>query len=184
MTGARPLPGVIAMLRPTLVDVPPMPSLPASTTMRRARMEDAEALAALLGRAYGSEAWDAARAEREIFGDVTVRATLVAETEGRLVATASLQVRPDAPERGLVRLVATDEDRRREGLARALVIAVLALAQQAGCREALLHTESDRLAAIALYRQLGFEPLADTRSKGPRMGDDTRLPSTRGPENQ
>src|SRR5262249_34961903 len=67
--------------------------------------------------------------------------------EGRLVATASLQVRPDVPECGWVRWVATDLDRRREGLARALVITVLAMAGQAGCREARLHTQTDRLAA-------------------------------------
>lgn len=153
------------MRRPTLLDVPPASSLPASTTIRRARVEDAAALAALLGRAYASERWDAAGTEREMFGDETVRATLVAETAGRLIATASLQVRRDAPERGLVRWVATEEDRRREGLARALVIGVLALAQQAGCREALLHTESDRLAAIALYLQLGFEPLVASEAE-------------------
>jgi len=40
-----------------------------------------------------------------------------------------------------------------------LVIGVLAMAGRAGCREARLHTETDRLAAIALYLQLGFEPL-------------------------
>src|SRR5690606_11795743 len=32
-------------------------------------------------------------------------------------------------------------------------------ADQAGCREACLHTETDRLAAIALYLQLEFEPI-------------------------
>jgi hypothetical protein len=57
------------------------------------------------------------------------RPTLVGvPAEGRLVATASLQVRPDVPECGWVRWVATDLDRRREGLARALVIGVLAMA--------------------------------------------------------
>lgn len=120
------------MRRPTLDVVPVMPSLPATLTLRRARVDDAAALAALLGRVYATSRWDVAETRRELFGDETVRATLVAETDGRLVATASLQVRPDAPERGLVRWVATEEDRRREGLGRALVIGVLALAQRAG----------------------------------------------------
>jgi N-acetylglutamate synthase-like GNAT family acetyltransferase len=53
---------------------------------------------------------------------------LVVAAEGRVVATAPLQVRPDVPECGWVRWVATDLDRRREGLARALVIGVLAMA--------------------------------------------------------
>src|SRR6202008_4182609 len=60
---------------------------------------------------------------------------------------------------GWVRWVATDPDRRREGLARALVIGVLAMAGQAGCREARLHTQPDGLVGIQFYLQLGFEPL-------------------------
>jgi mycothiol synthase len=153
-------PIAVAMRRPTLLGVPPMPVLARSLTVRRARVEDSGALAAVLGRAYPTESWGTAATERELFGDETVRATLVVEAEGRLVATASLQVRPDAPECGWLRWVATEQDRRREGLARALVIDVLAIAEQEGCREARLRTETDRVAAIALYLQLGFEPLA------------------------
>ncbi len=116
-------------------------------------------MAALLGRAYPTETWDVAGTEQELFGDETVRATLVVADEGRLIATASLQVHPDTPECGWVRWVATEEDRRRQGLARALVIGVLGIAEQAGCGEARLRTDTDRVAAIALYLQLGFEPL-------------------------
>jgi mycothiol synthase len=148
----------VTMRRPTLVDLPAMPILAAPLVVRRARAEEAGALAALLGRAFEAERWDAAGTERELFCDETVKATLVV-AEGRLVATASLQVRPDLPECGWVRWVATELDRRREGLARALVIGVLAMAGQAGCREARLRTTADRLTAIALYLRLGFEPL-------------------------
>jgi mycothiol synthase len=146
-------------MRRTLLGVPAMPILAAPLVVRCARVEEAGALAALLGRAFEAESWDAAGTERELFGDETVRATLVVATEGRLVATASFQVRPDVPQCGWVRWVATERDRRRQGLARALVTAVLAMAGQAGCREARLLTQTDRLAAISLYLQLGFEPL-------------------------
>jgi mycothiol synthase len=156
---ALAVPVDVTMRRPTLFGVPAMPILAAPLVVRRAQVEEAGALAALLGRAFEAESWDAAGTERELFCDETVRATLVVAAEGRLVATASLQVRPDVPECGWVRWVATDLDRRREGLARALVIGVLAMAGQAGCREARLHTQTDRLAAIPLYLQLGFEPL-------------------------
>jgi mycothiol synthase len=149
----------VTMRRPTLFDVPAMPILAAPLVIRRAQREEAEALAALLSRAYPTEAWDVAGTERELFRDETVRATLVVAANGRLVATASAQIRLDAPECGWVRWVATEQDRRREGLGRALVIAVLASAEQAGCREARLHTTTDRLAAIRLYLRLGFEPL-------------------------
>ena len=157
---ARAVPVNVAMRRPTLVGVPAMPILAAPLLVRRAHVAEAGALAALLGQAFEAETWDAAGTARELFGDETVKATLVVAAAGRLVATASLQVRPDVPECGWVRWVATDLDRRREGLARALVIGVLAMAVQAGCREARLHTQSDRLAAITLYLQLGFEALA------------------------
>ena len=156
---ALAVPVDVTMRRPTLFGVPAMPILAAPLVVRRAQVEEAGALAALLGRAFEAERWDAAGTERELFCDETVRATLVVAAEGRLVATASLQVRPDVPECGWVRWVATGQDRRREGLARALVIGVLAMAGQAGCREARLHTQTDRLAAIPLYLQLGFEPL-------------------------
>jgi GNAT superfamily N-acetyltransferase len=155
---ARAVPVNVMMRRPTLVGVPPMPSLAAPLLVRHAHVEEAGALAALLGQAFEAETWEAAGTERELFCDETVRATLVVAAGGRLVATASLQVRPDAPECGWVRWVATDLSRRREGLARALVIGVLAIAGQAGCREARLRTTTDRLAAIPLYLQLGFEP--------------------------
>ena len=156
---ALAVPVNVMMRRPTLFGVPAMPILAAPLLVRRAHVEEAGALAALLGRAYPTETWDAAGTERELFCDETVRATLVVAAEGRLVATASLQVCPDAPECGWVRWVATEQDRRREGLARALVIGVLAMARQAGCREARLRTQTDPLAAIPLYLQLGFEPL-------------------------
>jgi N-acetylglutamate synthase-like GNAT family acetyltransferase len=149
----------VTMRRPTLFGVPAMPIPAAPLVVRRAQVEEVGALAALLGRAYPTEHWDAAGTERELFRDETVRATLVVAAEGRLVATASLQVRPDVPGCGWVRWVATEIDRRREGLARALVIGVLATAGQAGCREARLRTTTDRVAAIPLYLQLGFEPL-------------------------
>jgi len=152
----------LAMRRPTLEGVPARPTLAAPLALRGARVADAAALAALLGRAYEGEVWESAHVERELLGDPTVRETLVVASRERLIATASLQVRPDAPGCGWVRWVATDPDRRREGLARALVIGVLGIAARAGCREAHLDTRADRLAAIQLYLRLGFERLATT----------------------
>src|SRR3982751_1734779 len=107
---ARAVPIAVAMRRPTLLGVPAMPILTGSLMVRRAHVAEAGALAALLGRAYPTETWDAANTERELFGDETVRATLVVAAEGRLIATASLQVPPDAPECGWLRWVATDLD--------------------------------------------------------------------------
>jgi len=154
---ARPV--GVTMRHPAISSVRAIPILAPPLVVRQARVEEAGSLAALLGRAFVAETWTEVGTESELFGDETVRSTLVVTTEGRLVATTSLQVRPDVPECGWVRWVATESDRRREGLARALVIEVLAIAAQSGCREARLHTETDRLPAISMYLQLGFEPL-------------------------
>lgn len=153
------MPAEVTMRRPTLAGVPPLPQVAAPLEVRRARVEDAGALAAVLGAALEGETWDAAGVERELLGDPTVKAILVVAAGTRVVSTASLQVRPESPGSGWVRWVATDPARRRKGLARAMVIRVLALAAQAGCTDAYLDTRTDRLAAIALYLQLGFEPL-------------------------
>ena len=92
---ARAVPVNVMMRRPTLFGVPAMPILAAPLGARRAHVEEAGALATLLGQVFEAERWDAAGTERELFCDETVRATLVVAEEGRLVATASLQVRPD-----------------------------------------------------------------------------------------
>jgi GNAT superfamily N-acetyltransferase len=146
------------MLRPT-IDIPAMPALSSPLIVRQATVADAAALTALLGRAYPSEHWDTLSTEKELFHDETVKTTLVVSAEMRLVATASLQIRPDFEEFGQLRWVGTEQDRRREGLARALVIGVLAIARQEGCPEVRLHTTTDLSGAIALYLRLGFEPL-------------------------
>lgn len=149
----------VTMRWPTIHDVPEMPRLPAPLLIRRAQIGEAGPLAALLSRAFDAEHWDAAGTELELFCDETVKATLVVVAEERLVATVSLQVDTDVPKCGWVRWVATEKDWRRKGLARALVISALTVAAQVGCRETRLRTETDRLAAIAMYLQLGFEPL-------------------------
>jgi GNAT superfamily N-acetyltransferase len=172
---ARAVPVNVMMRRPTLFGVPALPILAAPLLVRRAQVQEAGALAALLGQAFEAETWEAAGTERELFCDETVRATLVVAAEGQLVATASLQVRPDVPQCGWVRWVATDLSRRREGLARAMVIGVLGMARQAGCREARLRTQTDPLAAIPLYLQLGFEPLVTGDGEREVWGRVTRL---------
>ena len=155
----RDVPVDVTMRRRTLVGVPAMPQVGEALEVRRARVEDARALASLLGSAFTDETWDASGVERELLRDPTVRAVLVVAAGRRLASTASLQVRPESPGSGWVRWVATDPSLRRKGLARAVVLGVLELAAQAGCMDAYLETRTDRLAAIALYMQLGFEPL-------------------------
>lgn len=51
----------------------------------------------------------------------------------------------------------TDPAQRRQGLARRLLLAMLAEASRLGARQAYLQVEADNGPAIALYRGLGFE---------------------------
>ena len=152
----------VTMRRPTLAGIPAIPRLAAPLALRCAHVGDTAALARLLGRAYAGEVWESAHVKREVLGDPTVRETLVVTSAERLIATASLQLRPDAPDCGWVRWVATDPDRRREGCANALVVSVLGMAARTGCRDARIATRTDRLAAVQLYLKLGFEPLVTT----------------------
>jgi GNAT superfamily N-acetyltransferase len=175
---ALAVPIAVAMRRPTLVGIPAMPILPASLVIRRARIEEAGPLAALLGRAYPTETWNVAGTERELFGNATVMATLVVASDERLIATASLQVHLDAPESGWVRWVATEEDRRREGLGRAVVISVLTLAQQAGCREARSYRDrsvgGDRVVSAVRVRAT-----CEERSRTRRLGASDHIATCR-----
>jgi mycothiol synthase len=152
----------VRMRRATLDAIPIAPLLAAPLAVRNARAEDAAELATLLGRALEGEIWDEGGVDREVLSDATVKRTLVVCSGARLLATASFQMREDTPGSGWVRWVGTDPERRREGLARALVIGVLGLAARAGCRDVRLSTRTDRLAAIRLYTELGFEPLLRT----------------------
>ncbi len=146
-------------------------SLPASTAppaplaIRPARIEEAAELATLLGRAFPSETWETAGTREELFGDPTVQNTWVICEGDQLQATASLQIRADDPGIGWLRWVATDSSRRRQGLARVLVIQALNAAARSNCRAVRLHTETDRHGAIALYLQLGFEPFVESESE-------------------
>jgi ribosomal protein S18 acetylase RimI-like enzyme len=52
--------------------------------------------------------------------------------------------------------IATDPERRREGLGSAVMRTLLAASQVQGAERALLEVEKDNPAALALYRKLGF----------------------------
>lgn len=158
------MPEQIAMRRST-AGVPDVPALSVPLVLRRALEEESSELAALLGRAYPDEIWDPAETKQALFYDESVRAPLVVVADGRLLATASLQVTADSPEIGRLRWVATEVDCRREGLAQALVISVLNIAADISCKEVHLKTTTNLLGAIALYLKLGFEPLIETEDE-------------------
>ena len=78
---------------------------------------------------------------------------VVAEEDGRLVATAALEVYGSE---ALLRSVAVAESQRRTGLGGQIVQAILDLAQQQGIGEVYLLTET----AAAYFPRFGFQPIA------------------------
>jgi amino-acid N-acetyltransferase len=78
---------------------------------------------------------------------------VVAEKDGRVVATAALELYGSE---ALLRSVAVAESQRRTGLGRQLVQAILELAHQRGIGEVYLLTET----AVAYFPRFGFQPIA------------------------
>jgi ribosomal protein S18 acetylase RimI-like enzyme len=91
---------------------------------------------------------------------------------GRVVGSVSTQ--PAAARSGswLVANVAVHPDFRRHGIALALMRATLDLVRAQGANEAILQVDDDNLAAVSLYRQLGFGRVT-TRTNWVRAGYQT-----------
>ena len=68
------------------------------------------------------------------------------------MASAVIYLHPDKPANMWVNEVGVGDNFRRQGIGRALVSAVVELAQDLGCSEAWLGTEADNAPALALYR--------------------------------
>jgi len=133
--------------------------------IRRARPEDAPALAPLLEELGYPDDTERVRARLLSFAPDSTSFVLVAEDAGRLLGSASASVMPLLQEDGswcrLSALVVA-EDCRRAGVGRALVAEVEKLAHAAGCRyiEVTSGERSEREAAHAFYEALGLEQVS------------------------
>jgi ribosomal protein S18 acetylase RimI-like enzyme len=90
---------------------------------------------------------------------------LGARRDGKLVAMAGERMRP--PGLTEISAVCTDPAHRGQGLARALVRALMGRIQARGER-AFLHVAIDNVTAIQLYETLGFAPIRDIQVAGLR----------------
>lgn len=82
---------------------------------------------------------------------------VVAIDDGVVVGMASgvLYVHPDKPTELWINEVGVAASHRRAGIARAVVRKLLAIAREAGCREAWVLTDRDNEAAMRLYAATG-----------------------------
>ncbi len=92
--------------------------------------------------------------------------------DGRVVGSVSTQPAAARAKSWLVANVAVHPDFRRHGIALALMRATLDLVRGQGGLEAILQVDDDNLAAVALYRQLGFARVT-TRTNWVRAGYST-----------
>jgi ribosomal protein S18 acetylase RimI-like enzyme len=88
---------------------------------------------------------------------------------GRVVGSVSTQPSAASGHTWLVANVAVHPEFRRHGIALALMRATLDLVRSQGGLEAILQVDDDNLAAVSLYRQMGFTRVA-TRTNWVRAG--------------
>ena len=135
-------------------------SRPAKPTVRLARRDEAEALAALIREAFQTEA--------AVYGDIpplhetaadlettfdSGDVTLVAELDGALVGTVRGETRPDGTL--VVRRLAVLPHARGLGIGRALLVALEANYPYVNRFE--LFTGDQNSAALGLYESIGYE---------------------------
>ncbi|MEM9462369.1 MAG: ribosomal protein S18-alanine N-acetyltransferase [Myxococcota bacterium] len=117
---------------------------------RAATVADLPAIAALDADSFGNP-WSL-----EVYRQELVRpfARLwVAEADGRLEGSSCIWILGD--EAHLLR-IATDAQRRRRGLGRAMLGRILAHASATGCRRILLEVAAGNAPAVHLYEAAGF----------------------------
>ena len=149
----------LLMRRHNLEGLPPMTELPAGYTLREYREGDEDPLANVLRAAFADENWTPAQFRAKLVDAPDVTKTFVITEGARPVATTSVRLLPDRfPGSGYVHWVAVDPAFQGQRLGYILVLAALHEFARMGCKDAVLETDDNRLAAIKTYQNLGFQP--------------------------
>ncbi|MDQ2799236.1 MAG: GNAT family N-acetyltransferase [Armatimonadota bacterium] len=147
------------MRRSNLDDLPPLSGLPAGYALRLYRDEDLWPLADLLRAAFDDDGWTPEQVRAVLIEEPSVKTTFVIEHHGEPIATASARLMPERyPGSGYLHWVAAAPSHHGQGLGRIVSLAVLHEFVRLGCRGGVLETQDYRLAAIATYQKLGFNP--------------------------
>lgn len=156
-----PLPQ-LCMKRARLDDLPTI-ELPAGYSLRTSREGDGAHWARILREAFADDRFDEAAFEREMRANPSYRPErifFVCAPDGLPCATASAYRREDyGNDTGYLHYVAVCPAHAGRHLGAAASLAALWQMRAEGLQSAVLQTDDFRLAAIATYRRLGFEPL-------------------------
>ncbi|MFF1572780.1 ribosomal protein S18-alanine N-acetyltransferase [Leifsonia sp. NPDC058292] len=131
----------------------------AAWQLRRATIDDVEPIMELERSTFVSDAWSEESMRAEIAGEHGYY--LVAfepEQPERIDAYAGL-LAPRGAIEGDIQTIAVAPRARRNGLGRALMLALVGEARKRGAREVFLEVRADNPSAQTLYRGLGFEEI-------------------------
>ncbi len=121
--------------------------------VRSAVPADLEAVARLETDCLGADAWSEGLVAEGITGALPTVAYLVAEADGEVVGHAVASMAGDIAE---LQRIAVAQDRRRAGVASALLAGVVAAAGTTEADRLLLEVRADNRGAIAFYAGQGF----------------------------
>ncbi|MGI8953521.1 MAG: GNAT family N-acetyltransferase [Nocardioidaceae bacterium] len=125
--------------------------------LRPATAADVGALTSLEVACFARDAWSERLVVAELAGMPATRYVVLAERDGVPCGYASLMFTGDVAD---VHRVAVDPGQRRQGIGRRLTEALLGHAVSTGCERVLLEVAAANIAALELYRSLGFVDLA------------------------
>jgi ribosomal-protein-alanine N-acetyltransferase len=126
--------------------------------LRRASVDDLDAVMALEGPVFGTDAWSRASMRGELAGRHSYYLLAIADS-GSIDGYAGL-LAPRGSGVGDIQTIAVAPGARRHGLGRALLGALIAEARRRGAAEVFLEVRADNPGAESLYLELGFERIA------------------------
>jgi ribosomal-protein-alanine acetyltransferase len=126
--------------------------------LRRASVDDLDAIMAIEHETFPSDAWSGGQMREELTGPHRYYLVAIAP-DGAVEGYAGL-LAPQGAGEADIQTLAVVESARRRGLGRVLVQTLLAEARRRGAHEVLLEVRADNPGAQRLYRTLGFEQVA------------------------
>jgi ribosomal-protein-alanine N-acetyltransferase len=130
---------------------------------------DLDALARLHARCFPEESWNAAA----LAGLLAMPGASARLAEDETGAPLGLLFALVVAEEAEILTLGVDPDRRREGIARALLGDLFARACREGARRLVLEVAADNAAALSLYESQGFLPIGERRNYYRRLGGAT-----------
>lgn len=125
-------------------------------SLRDAVPADLDAIMRIEHSVFPADAWPAATMSAEL-GSVHGRYLVAIDDAGEIVGYAGLRA---VGEQADIQTIAVRPDARRLGIARAMLLELLAEARRRRVAEVFLEVRADNPGAIALYESLGFARLA------------------------